>query len=144
VALRDVHPDAFAHGDVGAARRDLGEVLDSRSTGLGHLVVDPGALNAPPHCHGAEEELFVVLEGSGTLLLGDEEQPIRAGTVVARPPGTGVPHAFRAGEDGLTLLAYGTRQPNDIVFYPRSNKVALRGIKARFAIERVEYWDGEP
>ena len=72
---------------------------------------------------------------TGTLLLGDEEHPVRAGSVVARPPGTGVPHAFRAGDDGpLTLLAFGTREPNDIVFFPRSGKVGLRGIKVRFLV----------
>jgi uncharacterized cupin superfamily protein len=137
--------DAFENrrGDVAHAGRDLGRTVGSRRSGLRHLVVEPGALTYPPHCHSAEEELFVMLEGTGTLLLGDEQYPVRAGSVVARPPGTGVAHAFRAGDEPLTLLAYGTREPNDICFYPRSSKVALRGIKARFIVERVEYWDGE-
>ena len=74
-------------------------------------------LSSPPHCHSAEEELFVVLDGDGTLLLGDDEHPVRTGSIVARPPGSGVAHAFRAGDSGLTLLAFGTRDPNDIVFY---------------------------
>jgi uncharacterized cupin superfamily protein len=144
VALDDLPAEAFSGGgDVDAVRRELGDVLDSRRTGVGHLVVEPGALSGPPHCHAAEEELFVVLDGAGTLLLGDEEHAVRAGSVVARPPGTGVSHAFRAGERPLTLLAFGTREPNDIVFYERSSKVALRGIKARFYVQRVEYWDGE-
>ena len=124
-------------------RRELGDALGSTRTGVGHLVVAPGALSGPPHCHAAEEELFFVLDGTGTLLLGDEEHPVRAGSVVARPPGTGVPHAFRAGDAPLTLLAFSTREPDDIVFFPRSGKVGLRGIRARFLVEQVEYWDGE-
>jgi uncharacterized cupin superfamily protein len=107
------------------------------------MVVEPGALSYPPHCHSAEEELFVVLDGSGTLLLGNEEHPVRAGSVVARPPGTGVAHAFRAGDQPLTLLAYSDRDPNDMCFYPRSGKVSLRGLKAIFRVERLDYWDGE-
>jgi uncharacterized cupin superfamily protein len=77
------------------------------------------------------------------LLLGDEEHPVRAGSGVARPPGTGVAHAFRAGAGPLTVLAYGTREPNDIAYYPRSGKVSLRGVNAIFRVQRVDYWDGE-
>ncbi len=61
-------------------------------------------LNMPPHCHSAEEEIFVVLEGDGQLLLWEDdgvaEHAVGPGSVVARPPGTGVAHAFRGGETG--------------------------------------------
>jgi uncharacterized cupin superfamily protein len=144
VSLADVPAEDFTGGgDVVAVRRDLGDVLGSARVGVGHLTVAPGALSSPPHCHAAEEEVFFVLDGDGTLLLGDDEHAVRAGSVVARPPGTRVAHAFRAGDGGLTLLAFGTREPNDIVFFPRSGKVGLRGIGAQFFITKVEYWDGE-
>jgi uncharacterized cupin superfamily protein len=143
VALDDVPATDRTRGDVSHRRRNLGDALGSRATGLRHLVIEPGALSYPPHCHSAEEELFVVLDGEGTLLLGDEEHAVRAGSVVARPPATGVAHAFRAGDGPLTVLAYGTREPNDIAYYPRSGKVSLRGINAMFHVTRVDYWDGE-
>jgi uncharacterized cupin superfamily protein len=143
VNVEDVPPREARRGDVAGERRVLGEAIGSRLSGLRRLVVEPGALSYPPHCHSSEEELFVVLEGSGSLLLGDDEHPVRPGSVVARPPGTGVAHAFRAGDQPLTLLAYGTRDPNDICFYPRSGKVSLRGVKAIFRVQRVDYWDGE-
>jgi uncharacterized cupin superfamily protein len=143
-----VHIDAVApredrRGDVIGVRRNVGVALGSRQAGLRHLLVEPGALTFPPHCHSTEEELFVVLDGTGTLLLGDEEHAVRPGSVVARPPATGVAHAFRAGDGPLTLLAYGTREPSDICFYPRSGKVSIRGIRAIFRVQRVDYWDGE-
>ena len=78
--------------------------------------------------HALEEELFYVLEGNGTLTLGDEQHPLRAGDVVARPPGTGVPHALRASDQGMTYLAYGTRVPGDSVYYPDAGQVRLRGL----------------
>jgi uncharacterized cupin superfamily protein len=64
--------------------------------------------------------------------------------VVARPAGTSVAHAFRAGDGGLSLLMYGTREPNDVCFYPRSGKVYFvgLGLVARIG-EPVDYWDGE-
>ena len=89
-----------------------------------------------------------MLEGEGELLLWEEdgvvEHAVRAGSVVARPPGTGVAHAFRAGEHGMTVLMYGTREPNDICFYPRSGKMYFTGLGviARLG-ESLDYWDGE-
>jgi uncharacterized cupin superfamily protein len=143
VALGDVPSDGRRRGDIAHARRNVGQALGSERSGLRHLVVEPGALNSPPHCHAAEEEIFVVLDGAGTLLLGDESVAVRAGSVVARPAGTGVAHAFRAGDGPLTLLAYGTRDSRDIAFYPRSSKLWVRGLQAIFHVQRVDYWDGE-
>jgi uncharacterized cupin superfamily protein len=143
LALGDVAVTDRRRGDVRHALRNVGIAIGSRHSGLRHLVVEPGSLSYPPHCHSTEEELFVVLEGSGTLLLGDEEHAVRAGSVVARPAGTGVAHAFRAGDEPLTLLAYGTREPGDITFYPRSGKLSVRGVGAIFHVQRVDYWDGE-
>jgi uncharacterized cupin superfamily protein len=114
--------------------RDLGRAAGSQLTGLRHVRLAEGAEGAPPHCHAAEEELFVVLSGHGVCTLGDEQHEVRAGHVVARPPGTGVPHSFTAGERGLAYLAYGTRVPSDIVYYPRTREVSLRGVGVRFAL----------
>jgi len=97
----------------GRRRRNLAGAAGSRWTGLKHIELEPGTLSGPPHCHSAEEELFVVLGGDGTLELTasqppwaePEAHPVRTGSVVARPPGTGVAHTFRAGASGMTLLA---------------------------------------
>ena len=119
---------------------------------LTHYVVPPGKLMNPPHVHSAEEEIFVVLEGerhaaalSEPALDGGEleEFPIRAGCTIARPAGTRRAHAIGAGDDGLTVLAYGTRDPNDIVYYPRSGKISFRGVGVIGRLEQVDYWDGE-
>jgi uncharacterized cupin superfamily protein len=139
---------------VGRRFRDLGRAAGSERTGLRLSEVFPRKLNAPPHCHSAEEEIFVVLDGEGSLLLLEKEtvgsswvereEPVRRGSIVARPAGTTVAHAFRAGDEGLTLLMYGTRDPNDICFYPRSGKVYFRGVGLVARLEeRLEYWDGE-
>jgi uncharacterized cupin superfamily protein len=124
--------------------RDLGRSAGSERTGLCHVEVAAGKQGAPHHCHSAEEEIFVILEGGGTLRLGDEQAPIRAGHVLGRPPGTRVSHSFRAGEEGMTYLAYGTREVNDIAYYPDSDKVNFRGIGLITRLERLDYWDGEP
>jgi uncharacterized cupin superfamily protein len=117
--------------------------------------IAPGRRGSVPHCHSEEEEVFVILEGGATLELWPsprleaegrqkEELPLRVGHVVARPPGTRVSHAFVAGDGGVTMLIYGTRRPNDICWYPRSRKLAWRGVGVIGRIEVLDYYDGEP
>jgi uncharacterized cupin superfamily protein len=128
----------------GAVDLNLGDVIGSVDTGISHMAIPPGAEGYPPHCHGAEEELFVVLAGSGTVTLGEETGEVQRGSVVSRPAGTRVAHSFLAGAEGLEYLAYSTRDPNDITYFARSNKVNFRGIGFITRLERVDYWDGEP
>ncbi|MGZ4268604.1 MAG: cupin domain-containing protein [Solirubrobacteraceae bacterium] len=141
--LEDMPDKPLGEGDVRAVRHVVGQALGAQRSGMQETRVAPGMLSSPPHCHSAEEELFYVLGGDGVLLLGDDEHPVRPGSLVARPAGTRVPHCFRAGADGLWMLAYSDRDPNDMCFYPRSGKVGLRGLGAYFRIEEVDYWDGE-
>jgi uncharacterized cupin superfamily protein len=143
VNLADVEGQRVDRPRVARVRRNLGRAVGSRRAGLQHVVVDPGRYSTAQHCHSLEEEIFVILDGTGVLVLGDEETPVRPGHVIARPPGTGVAHVFRA-ETELTYLAYGTREPGDMCFYPRSDKIAFRGLQLMGRIERVaDYWEGE-
>jgi uncharacterized cupin superfamily protein len=139
--------------DVDGAWRAL--TPTSTRTGLNWLRLPPGEIGAPPHCHSAEEEAFVVLDGEGTLEpwpspaeeergVAREDVPVRAGHVVARPPATRIAHAFRAGAGGLTLLLYGTREGNDVVYYPRSRKIIWHGIGVRARVDHLAFDDGEP
>jgi len=151
VNVADVEPEVRG----GRRRRHLASAAGSRWTGLCHIECEPGILSGPPHAHSAEEEIFVVLGGDGTLELTPsprgaaefddrpETQPVRRGTVVASPPGTGIAHAFRAGDTTLTLIAWGTREPNDICWYPRSKKLFWRGVGVIGRVDMLDYWDGE-
>ncbi len=132
VALADVEPRA--HGG-GTARR-LGEAAGARRSGVRHVVLAPGATGARLHCHALEEELLVVLAGGGTLVLGDDEHAVRSGDVIARPPATGVAHQLRAGEQGMTYLAYGTCEPGDSILYPETGEVLLRGLGVTLGVSR--------
>ena len=138
VALVDV--PAVRDGRV----RPLGRSAGAVATGLNHVVL-PAEAPGVPHCHSLEEELFVVLEGSGVLELwtgaeqSPEEHPLSAGDVIARPAGTGVAHSLRAGPEGLTYLAYGTREPSDMCFYPQSGRVSLRGLGIALRSPEIDY-----
>jgi uncharacterized cupin superfamily protein len=137
VNVDDVEPHSWEHDDARREARDLGEAAGSVRTGMRHYVIPDGTLGGRPHCHAAEEEFFVVLEGEGMCLLGDEEIPLRPGSIVGRPPGTGVAHAFRGP---LTLLTYGTREPNDICYYPRSKQIVFWGLGVVADVENLDHW----
>ncbi|HET9470438.1 MAG TPA: cupin domain-containing protein, partial [Usitatibacter sp.] len=125
--------------------RRLGMAAGAAATGLNHVTLTAGASGAPAHCHSHEEELFAVLAGGGVLELiarGEtkaSEHSLRAGDVVSRPAGTGVAHALRAGAEGMTYLAYGTRDPGDMCFYPQSGRVSLRGLGIALRSPEIEH-----
>jgi uncharacterized cupin superfamily protein len=131
----------------------LGRV--SEQSGLNWHHCEAGRRAVPPHTHSAEEEAFVILGGSGTLELlptpmaaergaAPETHEVRAGHVIARPAGSRVAHGLVGGPDGMSYLAYGTREPNDIAYFPRSNKVFIRGVGLMARLEPLTYDDGEP
>jgi uncharacterized cupin superfamily protein len=124
-------------------RRRIGEHLGAQTTGMSLLEIPPGTRSYPRHCHSAEEELFVVLDGGGTVRIGDASHPVRPGSIVSRPAGTGVAHQFVGGDDGMTLLTYSNLDSTDTTFFPDSNKVHLRYLGVMLRVEPVDYWDGE-
>jgi uncharacterized cupin superfamily protein len=93
----------------------------------------------------AEEEIFVVVRGRGTLLRGEER-------VAAFPAGTGVAHAFVAGlGEELEFLSIGERNDNDVVVYPDSGKLLAASVanengehRDRLGrLQEADYFDGE-
>jgi uncharacterized cupin superfamily protein len=147
--------EADVEGEHGGMYKSLGGTAGAEQSGLNLLRLPPGEEGAPAHCHSVEEEIFVVLGGDGTLELwpsparaaegGErEDHGLRPGHVVSRPAGTGIAHLLRAGEQGLTYLAYGTRDRADVCYYPRSNKIYWRGVGLIARLEPLDYFDGEP
>jgi uncharacterized cupin superfamily protein len=141
-------------GEYGGGWRGLAAAAGSVRTGLNWESFPAGEAGVV-HCHSDSEEIFVVLDGSGTLILvpspqqarrgtAEDEIALRAGHVISRPPATGIAHGIRAGDAGITYLAYGTRRPNDILYYPRSNKIYFRGVGLIARLEDLDYFDGEP
>jgi uncharacterized cupin superfamily protein len=111
-----------------ATWKRLGRAAGAELTGLNWGRLPPNEEDDNEHCHSADEELFVVLEGAGTIFLGGEPHAVRAGSVISRPAGTRVAHHWQAGPEGLTVLFYGTRDPSDVVWYPRTRELYFRGV----------------
>lgn len=110
-------------------------------------TVPPGKRSCPYHFHHAEEEMFIVLEGSGTLRVAGEMLPITSGDVIFIPPGPDYPHhILNTSNAPLKYISVGTNEPIEVCEYPDSGKY-LVGSQHFHAIARkdgdVDYWDGE-
>jgi len=128
----------------GTAARKLGASVD---------IVAPGMRSCPYHFHHAEEEMFIVLEGHGTLRVAGEMLPLRAGDIAFIPPGPEYPHQIINTSDApLKYLSISTRESPEICEYPDSGKYLAEGSLDKSTpfevIDRkaasLDYWDGEP
>lgn len=65
------------------------------------IVEESDAVDAPPHVHTHEDEIFFVLEGNHIFTVGNQEFDVAPGGLVFGP--RGVPHSQRHPEGGRTL-----------------------------------------
>lgn len=152
--VHHTHGDRFEARD-GSASSAIGCKL------LGCSVIDvpPGKRAWPFHNHHVNEEMFVILEGSGTVRIGSAEYPVRKGDIIASPPGgpETAHQIINTSDAGLRYLAISTMIPSDVVEYPDSGKLMVLvgsapGAASRDGVtyyrrgrpgEECEYWDGE-
>lgn len=108
VNLKEIENRAVEGGSTLEARfaRDK---IGSDHIGVSHFRYAPGRRSAKGHAHKEQEEVYVVLGGSGQVKLDDELVELQAWDVVRVAPGTF--RGFAAGPDGLELLAVGSDRP---------------------------------
>ena len=78
----DVETHRRAKGEMDATWQRLGDAAGTKGVGLNRVRVAPGKLPTPPHSHGASEEIYYVLEGSGLAWQDDQVHEVRAGDCV--------------------------------------------------------------
>jgi quercetin dioxygenase-like cupin family protein len=83
--------------------------LQSRDLGVSLFRYAPNLRSPIAHSHREQEEAYIVVSGSGRMLLGDEVRELRQWDVVRVAPE--VVRAFESGPDGLDLLAVGGPKP---------------------------------
>jgi len=85
--------------------------LESRDLGVSLFRYSPNVRSPMAHSHREQEEAYVVVSGSGRVLLDDGVRELRQWDVVRVAPD--VVRAFEAGEDGLDLVAVGGPKPEE-------------------------------
>lgn len=100
--------------------RSLGDAVGMRQLGV-HLVrVPAGRDSTEYHRHAHDEEWIYVLSGRGIAEIDGRKVEVGAGDFMGFVAGS-VPHGLtNPHAEDLVYLLGGTRQPYDVVDYPRS------------------------
>jgi quercetin dioxygenase-like cupin family protein len=85
--------------------------LDSRDLGISLFRYSSDVRSPMAHSHREQEEAYIVVSGSGRVLLDGEVHELSQWDVVRVAPE--VVRAFEAGPDGLDIIAVGGPKPTD-------------------------------
>jgi quercetin dioxygenase-like cupin family protein len=83
--------------------------MGARDIGVSHWRYAPNLRNPTGHKHREQEEAYLVIAGSGQILLDGEVTELRQWDLVRVAPE--VVRAFAAGPDGLEIVAVGGPKP---------------------------------
>ena len=156
--IDEVSLDNWKHGEKFEARMaQIGQALGARKLGYRLVVLAPGKAAWPLHAHYVNEEMFFIIDGAGSLQLGEDTHPVRAGDVISVPPGPEHPHQIiNTGQSDLTYLCVSTMEEPDVVEMPASGKLNIMigsppgGDRSKRTLSlclpkdaAVDYWEGE-
>ena len=87
--------------------RPAGRALGVGAWGMNVLEIDAGCTDYPEHNHSKDkqEEVYVVLAGSATLVSGGTRTQVEPGMMIRVGPDT--KRKFIPGSNGVTILAMG-------------------------------------
>jgi mannose-6-phosphate isomerase-like protein (cupin superfamily) len=83
--------------------------MGARDIGVSHFRYGPNVRSPVGHKHREQEEAYLVVRGSGQVLLDGELSELREWDLIRVSPD--VVRAFAAGPDGLELVAVGGPKP---------------------------------
>jgi uncharacterized cupin superfamily protein len=137
--IRNVAPfDYECESPIAARMTDIGRALGSVSIGVTIQTVRPGHRSSRRHRHLFQEEILVVMAGSGTLHHGDERLPVGPGDAICYLPGDPEPHAFEnTGSEDLVIWAFGNRFRHEVCLYPDQGVAFVEGLSADVPLDRV-------
>jgi len=144
--------------DFAAKLGQFGPLIGLQQLGCRLVILPPGKKAWPYHAHHVNEELFIILGGTGTLRLGGAEHPVKAGDVIACPAGgpETAHQLVNTGDAELRYLAISTMMSPEVCEYPDSGKFTVisgsapggdKSKRRTWYVGRAEnsldYWDGE-
>jgi len=106
VHLPDLEDFAPKSGVDDVSFRGARDALGCEKSGLSLQSVAAGSRQPFGHHHEAEEEIYLVLKGGGTMRAGTQDVELSPMDAVRVAPG--VTRAIEAGPDGIEFVAFGS------------------------------------
>ena len=128
-------------GQMAGGWSNLGSAAGSYRCGVTRIELAPGEMPTPAHVHGEAEEIFHVLGGSGLTWLDERAYEIREGDCIVYR-NSHEAHTIRAGDDGLDVLAFGSREYFTSTELPRGG--SMWSITGWIEVHDGHPWDREP
>jgi uncharacterized cupin superfamily protein len=135
------------HPDYEKRRLRVGSRLGGEKMGASLYELPPGMKSFPYHWHRGIEELLIVLDGRPTLRTPAGERQLERGDVVSFPTTPeGLHKVWNDTDEPVRYLMLSTAVDYDVVHYPDSDKVGVRGGDFILTVRSdagVDYMDGE-
>jgi uncharacterized cupin superfamily protein len=137
-----IYPEPYASQVKGRLKRKLGDYFGLTQFGVNCTQLLPNAVSALAHSHSQQDEFILILEGTPTLVLGDQEFLLSPGECYGFKAGTGIPHQLiNRSQETVTYLEIGDRTPGDEVEYPNDDLKAIQLADGKW---KLTHKDGRP
>ncbi len=136
VRIDAVMPVAYGFGaGIGGTMTDIGRNMGSQSVGLVIQTIPPGNRASRRHRHVFQEEILVVMSGTGMLLHGDSRVPATPGDAFCYTPDDPELHTFEnTGTADLVIWAFGNRFTHEVCLYPDEGVAFVEGLGAEIPL----------
>ncbi len=99
------------------------EPLNMQKLGCSFVELKPGKKAWPYHLHYGNDELFLIIKGSGIIRYDDQEYSVSQGDVIYTPPGDGTAHQIiNSSDETLQYYAISSVDSPEVCYYPDSDK----------------------
>ena len=125
--IRKASFQKWSHGKKYEARIGwVGNALASKKLGFNVTILPPGKCAFPYHLHHANEEMFFILEGRGSIRIGGTRHRIGKGDFISLPTGREFAHQiFNDSNAPLKYIAVSTMEVPEVAEYPESGKLGV-------------------
>jgi len=124
---------------------EIGDLIGAEKLGYRLTRLPPGKAACPTHWHAAEEELFVVMSGSATLVGPRGRIALRTGDYVTFPTRPEGAHKLvNESSEPCEVLMIANTDPRDVCYYPDSQKLLVEATDIMVRDRpNLAYFDGE-